>query len=127
MKLTYWIITGLLSFFIVGGAVPDILMIQGAKDLFAELGYPDYLLLIVGWAKILGVIGILQTKWPFLREWAYFGLIVDLGGAFLSHTIVAGGFDPLSIPSLVGLVLTVTSYVLLRKAYGKESRLAELD
>lgn len=127
MKISYWIITGLLSFFIVGGAIPDILQIQGAIDLFTELGYPQYLLLIVGWAKILGVIGIMQTKWPFLREWAYAGLVIDLLGAFVSHTIVAGGFDPLSIPSLVGLVLTFASYVLLRQAYGKDARLAPLN
>lgn len=123
MKLTYWIITGLLSFFIVGGAIPDILQIQGAIDLFTELGYPQYLLLIVGWAKILGIIGILQTKWPFLREWAYAGLVIDLLGAFVSHSIV-GDVWFLRMPSLVGLILTIASYVLLRKAYGKTARLA---
>lgn len=126
MKLAYWIITGLLSFFIVGGAIPDILMIQGAKDLFAELGYPDYLLLIVGYAKILGVIGILQTKWPFLREWAYCGLVIDLLGAFVSHMFV-NGTPYIWVPSLVGLILTLASYVLLRKAYGKEARLAAVS
>jgi len=127
MKIAYWIITGLLSFFIVGGAIPDIMMIQGAIDLFTELGYPNYLLLIVGWAKILGIIGILQTKWPFLREWAYFGLIVDLGGAFASHMFVLQNGTPyVWIPSLVGLALTFASYVLLRKAYGKNARLAPL-
>jgi len=127
MKIAYWIITGLLSFFIVGGAIPDIMMIQGAIDLFTELGYPNYLLLIVGWAKILGVIGILQTKWPFLREWAYFGLIVDLGGAFASHMFAPSAVNPyLWVPSFVGLVLTFASYVLLRKAYGSKARLAAI-
>ncbi len=128
MKIAYGIVTGLLSFFIVGGAVPDILMIQGAIDLFTELGYPNYLLLIVGWAKVLGVIGILQRKWPFLREWAYFGLIVDLLGAFISHMFVLQTGTPLVwIPSLVGLVLTLASYILLRKAYGKTARLAAIS
>ncbi len=124
-RIAYWIVTVLLSVFIVGGSIPDILQIEGALLLFEKLGYPAYLLLIVGWAKILGIIGIWQRWWPFLREWAYAGLIIDLLGAFISHMFVN---DPPSIyvASLVGLAFTLASYVLLRKAYGDKARLATL-
>ncbi len=126
MKIAYWIVTVLLSIFIVGGAIPDIMQIQAALDLFAQLQYPAYLLLIVGWAKILGVIGIWQRWWPFLREWAYAGLVIDLLGAFISHLFVG---DPPSLysASLVGLALTLASYALLRKAYGSSTRMAALS
>ena len=126
-KIAYWVVTTLLSLFIVGGAIPDILQIEGAVQLFESLGYPTYLLLIVGYAKILGVIGILQTKLPFLREWAYAGLVIDLLGAFISHMIVGGEQLAIAIPSLVGLILTIVSYALLRKAYGTTARLAALS
>ncbi len=124
-KIAYWIVTVLLSFFIVGGAIPDIMQIEGAVALFQQLQYPTYLLLIVGYAKILGIIGIWQRWWPFLREWAYAGLVIDLLGAFVSHMFVG---DPafIFIPSLVGLALTLASYALLRKAYGDQARLAAL-
>lgn len=122
-KIAYWIVTVLLSLFIVGGSVPDILQVEGAVMLFEQLQYPAYLLLIVGWAKILGVIGIWQRWWPFLREWAYAGLVIDLLGAFVSHLFVN---DPplLYSASLAGLALTLASYALLRKAYGGTARLA---
>ncbi len=125
-KIAYWIVTVLLSFFIVGGAIPDIMQIPEALDLFTQLGYPPYLLLIVGWAKILGIIGIWQKWWPFLREWAYAGLVIDLLGAFISHLFVG---DPASLysASLVGLVFTFASYALLRKAYGEKTRMAALS
>lgn len=126
MKTAYWIVTVILCLFTVVGAVPDILQVDGAVQLFTQLGYPSYLLLIVGWAKILGVIGILQRKWPFLREWAYAGLLIDFAGAFASHTFVG---DPitLKIPSVVAFILAIASYVLLRKEYGNSARLAALS
>lgn len=125
MKIAYWIVTGLLSFFIVGGAIPDILQIDGALQLFQQLQYPSYLLLIVGYAKVLGVIGIWQPWWPFLREWAYAGLVIDLVGAVLSHMFVGDSLG-FMLPALIGLVFTIASYALLRKAYGSTTRLAAL-
>lgn len=125
-KIAYWIVTVLFSAFILLGSIPDILQIEDALMLFEQLGYPPYLLLIVGYAKILGIIGIWQRWWPFLREWAYAGLIIDLLGAFISHRFVG---DPLviSLPSFVGLIFALASYVLLRKAYGNTARLAALS
>jgi hypothetical protein len=125
-KIAYWIVTVLYSLFMVSTAVPDVLSVPGAMQLVGELGYPPYLLFIVGYAKILGVIGILQRKWPFLREWAYAGLAIDTLGALISHVTV-DGLTPFLIPALLGFVLTLASYALLRKAYGNTARLAALS
>lgn len=124
-KIAYWIVTVLLCLFIVGGSVPDIMQVEGALMLFQQLGYPSYLLLIVGWAKILGVIGIMQRWWPFLREWAYAGIVIDLAGAFASHLFV-GDSAMFYMPSLIGLLFTIASYVLLRKAYASTAKLAAI-
>lgn len=124
-KIAYWIVTVLLSAFIVASSIPDVLQVEGAVMIFEHLGYPTYMLLIVGWAKILGVFGILQRWWPFLREWAYAGLVIDLLGAAASHMFV-GDPVPMYAPALVALILTLASYVLLRKAYGATARLAAL-
>lgn len=117
--------TVLYSLFMVSTAIPDVLQVQGAVTLIHGLGYPTYLLFIVGWAKILGIIGILQRWWPFLREWAYAGLLIDTLGAFISHMFVG---DPTSVyvVSIVAVILTLVSYALLRKAYGDQARLAAL-
>lgn len=116
--LTYYISTVLLTLFIVPGAVLDIMQVPEALELMTRLQYPAYLLLIVGYAKILGIIGVWQTKWRFLREWAYAGLVIDLLGAFISHLIVGDGFAYASGP-LIGLVITLLSYVSFRKSLGK--------
>jgi hypothetical protein len=122
-KTAYWIVTVLYSLFMLSTAIPDVLVADGAIIFFASLKYPAYLLPIVGWAKVLGIIGIWQRKWPFLREWAYAGLAIDTLGAFLSHLSVG---DTPAFASISGtaFVLTLVSYWLLRKAYGSGARLA---
>jgi uncharacterized membrane protein YphA (DoxX/SURF4 family) len=114
MKIAYWTVTALMSAFIVMSAIPDVLRVPGALQIFEHLGYPEYLLPFIGLAKILAVIAILFPRFPRLKEWAYAGLVFDLIGAFYSHISVG---DPPSmwIWSIVALVLVAGSYFLYRK------------
>ncbi len=124
-NIAYWIVTVLLSAFMLMAAVAHVLQVEGAVTLFTQLQYPTYVMLIVGWGKIMGIIGIWQRWWPFLREWAYAGLIIDLAGAFASHMFVGDTAHIYSV-SLAGLILTLASYALLRKAYGDITKMAGL-
>jgi len=110
IKIIYWIFTILLAILLGGGAIPDIIMIKEAKDLFVHLGYPMYLLPFVGVAKVLGVIAILVPGFNRLKEWAYAGLFFDITGALYSH-ICTG--DPASVwaPLVIGYVLIFGSYI----------------
>lgn len=113
-KIIYWIVTILAAAFMTMAAVPDILLMPEAVEIFRHLGYPDYLIPFIGVAKILGVIAILSPWFPRLKEWAYAGLVFDLIGALYSHISVG---DPPSawIFAIIGLVLVSGSYVLYRK------------
>lgn len=113
-KIIYWIVTILAAAFMTLAAVPDILLIPEAVEIFRHLGYPDYLIPFIGVAKILGVIAILSPWFPRLKEWAYAGLVFDLIGALYSHISVG---DPPSawIFTIVGLVLVGGSYFVYRK------------
>lgn len=114
VTIAYYIVTVLFSLFILMGAIYDIQAPQPAVDLMTELGYPVYLLYIVGYAKILGIIGIWQNKVKFLREWAYAGLAIDLVGAFISHLVVGHG-PQIYFGSVLGTVLVIASYALFKK------------
>jgi hypothetical protein len=94
-------------------AVPDILRVPGALTVFMHLGYPPYLLLFLGTAKILGVAAVLAPGLPRLKEWAFAGLTFDLTGALYSHVSVG---DPANVwmPAVVGLVLMAASYLAYR-------------
>jgi len=94
-------------------AAPDVLRIPGAVAVFKHLGYPTYLLLFLGTAKILGVAAVLSPGPARLKEWAFAGLTFDLTGALYSHLSVG---DPANawMPAVVGLALMAGTYVAYR-------------
>ena len=113
-KILYWIFTALAAAFMLMASIPDVLQISEAVAVFTHLGYPTYLLLFIGIAKILGVVAVLVPGFPRLKEWAYAGLVFDLIGALYSHISVG---DPPSswVFVVIGLVLVGGSYVFYRK------------
>jgi uncharacterized membrane protein YphA (DoxX/SURF4 family) len=96
--------------FMLMASIPDVLRQPQAIEIFGHLGYPPYLLLFVGIAKILGVLAVLIPGTGRLKEWAYAGLIFDLTGALYSHLSVG---DPMTVWvfAVIGLVLVGGSYV----------------
>ncbi len=74
-----------------------------------HLGYPVYLLTILGVWKILGAAAVLIPKFPLLKEWSYAGFFFVMTGAIFSHLITR---DPVSeiLPAFLLLILTVLSW-----------------
>ncbi len=108
-----WAVTGLMATLMVLSAIPDVRRVAGAMTVFKHLGYPPYLLLFLGTAKLLGVATVLTPGLPRLKEWAFAGLTFDLTGALYSHVSVG---DPPGVwlPAAVGLVLMAGAYVAFR-------------
>ena len=108
-KIIYWVATVFLAIGMTAGGLQQMLQVGGYNEIVTQLGYPLYLLSILGTWKILGVITILLPKFPLLKEWAYAGFFFVLSGAFLSHVIVGQAFIE-AIPSLILLSVTVLSW-----------------
>jgi len=108
-----WVVTGLMAALMLLSAAPDVLRIPGAVAVFRHLGYPPYLLLFLGTAKILGVAAVLGPGPARLKEWAFAGLTFDVTGALYSHLSVG---DPASVwmPAAIGLALIAGSYIAYR-------------
>jgi hypothetical protein len=112
-KTLYWIVTGVMAAFMSLASVPDILRNPQAVSIFMHLGYPTYLLLFLGTAKLLGIVAVLVPGFGRLREWAFAGLTFDLLGALYSHLSV--GDSPAAwMPAVIGLLLVGASYFLYR-------------
>jgi len=111
-NIIYWIATIWLALGMASTAVVQLLKAragQGGADMIAHLGYPLYLLTLLGCWKILGVIAVLIPKFPRLKEWAYAGFCFLMLGAICSHTAVGDSISAI-VPSLLLLVLTVISW-----------------
>ena len=108
-KITYWVSTIFLSFGMLAGGIQQMLQIGGYNEIVTQLGYPLYLLSILGTWKILGVIAILIPKKPLLKEWAYAGSFFAMSGATISHLAVGQTITE-ALPSIILLLVTIASW-----------------
>jgi len=108
-KILYWIATIWLSLGMLSSAIVQLLRVPEGVQSVTHLGYPAYLLTILGTWKILGVITLLAPRLPFLKEWAYAGFFFVTSGAFVSHVAMGDPFGEI-FPSVLLLVLTVVSW-----------------
>lgn len=108
-KIIYWVATIWLALGMLSTGIVQLLKMEEDVAKITQLGYPIYLLTIIGIWKILGVIAVLIPKSPLLKEWAYAGFFFAMSGAAISH-IVSGSPASEIFPSLLLLILTVVSW-----------------
>jgi len=108
-KIIYWIATIFLSFGMLAGGIQQFLQIGGYNEIVTKLGYPLYLLSIIGTWKIIGVVVILIPKYKLVKEWAYAGFFFVMTGAAISHIMVGQPFVE-AMPALVLLVAIIVSW-----------------
>src|ERR1044072_2009657 len=109
VKIIYWIVTVLFALFMLLDGFAGALRVAGAKEALAYLGYPEYLSTIIGVAKILGAIAILQNLFRTIKEWAYAGFAFVFIGGFASHAFIGSGVGFLTLP-IVMLGIMFLSY-----------------
>jgi uncharacterized membrane protein YphA (DoxX/SURF4 family) len=111
-KIIYWIATVWLALGMVSTGAVQLFKAkegEGGAEMLVHLGYPLYLLTILGIWKVLGVIAVLIPKFPLLKEWAYAGFFFVMSGAIFSHIALR---DPIKeiFPASLLLILTVVSW-----------------
>jgi hypothetical protein len=114
IKITYWILTVLLALSMAGDGYGGVTKQQAGVDVLHHLGYPVYFMIIVGVAKLLGVIAILQNKFKAIKEWAYAGFAFNFLGAIASRVFVGDGPADL-IPPIVMVVFLFATYYFWKK------------
>ena len=105
----YWIATGLFCLAMTAGGTMNLLRADIQKESIGALGYPEYLMTILGVAKLLGVIALLIPGAPLLKEWAYAGFTFDLLGAAASHAFVGDAAMEIMLPLII-LGISAVSY-----------------
>jgi hypothetical protein len=107
----YWITTSLVSLNLLVAGTIYLAGAEAVLGAFAELGYPRYLVALLGACKVLAGLALLAPRLPRLKEWAYAGIAFNLMGAAVSHAAV--GHPPTKvIAPLVVLTIAVASWTL---------------
>lgn len=108
-KITYWTTTAILGLAMISSSYFYISSPE-VKQGFQHLGYPDYFRVELAIAKAVGVLLLLQTFSPRIKEWAYAGFAITFISALIAH--MASG-DPADkwIGPVIFMVLLAASYV----------------
>ena len=83
--LAYWSVTLLLAGAITLSGIGQLMQYGGNVELVTHLGYPLYVLTILGIWKLLGAVALVVPGFPRLKEWAHAGIFFLMTGAALSH------------------------------------------
>jgi uncharacterized membrane protein YphA (DoxX/SURF4 family) len=84
-KVAYWASTIIICLLSLFAAFSYLSGNQQAVQGFAHAGYPQHLRIILGIAKLLGVIALLAPGFPTLKEWAYAGFTFAWISAHIAH------------------------------------------
>ena len=108
-KVIYWLTTGLVA---VGMLVSAVQYFKdGAMaEAYKHLGFPDFLRVEIGIAKIIGAIVLLAPFLPAkMKEWAYAGFGILFFSAALTHFLLKDPTERVVTPLVFLLVLAVSN------------------
>ena len=86
--VVYWATTGFVVINMLAGGLAELAQVKSTGEGMQALGYPLYMMTILGTWKVLGSITLLAPRFPRLKEWAYAGMFFNMTGAAVSHLIV---------------------------------------
>ncbi|MFC4775780.1 DoxX family protein [Paenibacillus sp. GCM10023252] len=109
--IAYWTVTGFFAAALTMSGIGQLVPLEGNVVLVENLGYPEYILAILGIWKLLGVIAIVIPGVPRLKEWAYAGFFFLMTGAALSHVLAGDDAFSIILP-LAYAALAITSWAL---------------
>jgi len=112
-KITYWILTGLVSLMMAFSAykyLTDPTIDAG----FKHLGFPSYFRIELAIAKLIAAVLLLAPVAARVKEWTYSALGIVFISAFIAHTASA---DPVAnrVMPVVFLLVLIGSYLTYHK------------
>jgi len=107
----YWVTTELLAAAFLAAGAAELASEPRAVAATLALGYPAYLLTLLGAWKVLSIPALLAPHLPRLKEWTYAGIFFDLTGAAASHAFSADSPGKIATP-LVLLIIAAASWAL---------------
>ena len=123
-SVAYWVTTVAVAAELALGGVWDLLRTDYVRNVVEHLGYPAYLLTIMGVWKLPGAVVLLVSRLSRLarlKEWVYAGAVINYASAAASHVIIGDGVASIVAP-LALLALTIASWALKPTAAESDTR-----
>ena len=108
-KFIYWPSTILLATIYVVTGIGNLIPFPHIAADIARLGYPAYFMPFLGVCKLLAAGALALPVSKNLKQFAYFGILIDLSGAIYSRIAIHDPLITIAIPALV-LILVALSW-----------------
>ena len=114
----FWTVTLLLAAAVMLSGTGQLMQYGGNIELVTKLGYPLYILTILGLWKVLGAVALVVPGFPRLKEWVHAGIFFLMTGAALSHAFANdyGDYGFHIMLPLFYAALNIASWVLRPKS-----------
>lgn len=109
--IVFWFFTVIVAQELLAGSMWALSRNPFDREQLTHLGYPLYMLCILGAWKLGGGVVILLPRLQRLKEWAYAGAIFDFSGAVASHLFLGDGPQTWAYPAIL-VVVTLASWAL---------------
>ncbi len=90
------------------GGVWDLLRIPYARETVTRLGYPTYVLVILGACKLPAAVALMVPGFRLIKEWAYAGAFIAYAVPAISHLAVGDDLGTALVPSLFAALVLVS-------------------
>jgi len=101
----YWVCTVIVALLIGSGGAAQALRLPQNVEGMTALGYPLHFIVLLGVWKMLGALTLLAPGLRLVKEWAYFGIFVDLSGAVVASAANGGAaFHVIAPLVLIGIL-----------------------
>ncbi|HTQ04204.1 MAG TPA: DoxX family protein [Polyangiaceae bacterium] len=107
-QAVYAATTALAVLAFAGSGLANLLHLEHIAHDMTHLGYPPYVMTVLGTWKLLGAVVVAAPQLPRVKEWAYAGMIFDLTGAAASRAASGDGALTVLIPLLIAVAVTVS-------------------
>ena len=110
-RVCYWVATAVVAALLLITGLQDLTGLKAVTTEVAYLGYPSYLLVILGIWKLLGAIALLAPRRALLKEWAYAGAFFVWTGALFSDVYKNYAYPEILL-LIILIPLTIASWAL---------------
>ncbi len=111
-KIIFNISLSVFAIVIIGVVVNSIINYDSVVLTYKSLGYPVYLIQLLGVAQIIGLLVLIFNKDKWLVEWAYAGFFMNFTFGCISHLAANSGNGASAV---ICLLILCTTYVQSKK------------
>jgi hypothetical protein len=121
-KTIYYIVLGLFTTDVLGSILNSFLNYEEVSLTFVKLGYPIYLIHLLGLFQTIRLLLIWFNKSNWSLEWAFAGFFMNYSLGAISHLVIKDGNGASAVICIILLFIT---YVQSKKIRDSNNRLAQ--